>query len=73
MAGHKRGNIMSWVISVGGKKLDRQSPDLTVTGRGRHGNAWCFHMHGPHWQATAVRHVLAELCAFDESAMKQDK
>jgi hypothetical protein len=64
---------MSWVISVSSRKPDRQLPGLTVAGRGMHGSAWCFHMHGPRWQATAVRHVLAELCAFDEPAMKQDK
>jgi hypothetical protein len=53
---------MNWVISVTGTAPERQSPGLTVVGRGTNGSAWRFHVHGPRWQSTTARQVLAELC-----------
>jgi hypothetical protein len=65
--------MMSWVISVSSQKLARQSPGLTVVGRGMNGGAWRFHAQAPRWQTTAAQHVLAELYASDDSVTKQDK
>ncbi|GGY20867.1 hypothetical protein GCM10007386_57230 [Pseudoduganella dura] len=60
---------MSWVISVTSSKLDRQSPWLSLNGRGMNGGAWRFHAHDPRRQGQ----VLAELCAPNDPAKPQDK
>ncbi|WBS02724.1 hypothetical protein OU994_31610 [Pseudoduganella sp. SL102] len=64
---------MDWVISVTGMAPDRQSPGLTVVGRGTNGGAWRFHVHGPRWQASVARQVLAELCASNPAPNKENQ